>query len=408
VRRHAEQLAVLFIDLDLFKRINDTLGHSVGDEVLQEMARRLKLCVREGDTVSRMGGDEFTVIQPALHDAEDALRLARRIVESLRAPFAAGGRELYVTSSIGIAIFPDDGASPEELLRHADTAMYRAKDLGRNSYQLYNASMNAESFERLTMESHLRQALERQELRLNYQVKVDLVSNRTTGVEALLRWQNPALGAVSPAHFVPLAEANGLIVPIGNWVLQTACRQARDWLDSGLPEISIAVNFSPRQIHQHDLVASVSAALTASGLPAERLEIELTENLLMENIDEVAPKLHRLRDMGVRISIDDFGTGYSSLAYLKRLPIDTLKIDISFIRDVPEDSDDAEIVAAIIAMAHRLGLQVVAEGVERAEQVGFLRALGCDAIQGYLVGRPLSADNIGSLLNRRLLPDSTT
>ncbi len=405
MRRNRQQLAVLFIDLDLFKRINDTLGHDVGDQVLVEMAERLKACVRESDTVSRMGGDEFTILQPDVKDPSNALQLASRIVASLREPFVSGGRELYVTSSVGIAIFPEDGETPEELTKNADTAMYRAKELGRNNYQLYTGAMNAESIGRLNMENHLRHAIEREELDLNYQVKVDLVSHQTTGVEALLRWNNAELGLVSPADFVPVAEANGMILPIGEWVLRRACAQARAWLDRGLPEIHVAVNVSSRQLYQDDLVETVIRILDETGFEARRLEIELTESMLMENIAEVEPKLHRLRDLGLRIGIDDFGTGYSSLAYLKRLPIDTLKIDVSFIRDIPEDADDAEIVAAIIAMAHRLDLQVVAEGVEKEEQVRFLRTLGCDQIQGYLVGRPLSADNIVSLLDRKLLPE---
>jgi len=405
MRRHEQRLAVLFIDLDLFKRINDTLGHSVGDEVLREMARRLRACVRDGDTVSRMGGDEFTVIQPNIRNADDAVRLAKRIVDSIREPFSAGGNELYVTTSIGVAIFPADGDSHEELIKNADTAMYRAKDLGRNSYQLYTESMNAESFERLTMESHLRQALQRNELLLNYQVKVDLPSNRVSGVEALLRWQHPEFGLVPPNRFVPLAEGNGLIVPIGTWVLHEACRQAQAWHSAGLPGVRMAVNFSSRQMHRADLVETVTAALAKTGLAATQLEIELTESMLMEHMDEVAPQLHRLRELGVRISIDDFGTGYSSLAYLKRLPIDTLKIDTSFIRDVPDSVDDSEIVAAIIAMAQRLGLHIIAEGVEKPEQVQFLRSLGCNEIQGFLVGRPLSADITAGLFDRQLLPD---
>jgi len=405
MRRHQQQLAVMFIDLDLFKRINDTLGHDVGDEVLIEMAKRLKACVRESDTVSRMGGDEFTILQPEIKDPSNSLQLASRIVASLREPFISGDRELYVTSSVGIAIFPDDGETSEELTKNADTAMYRAKELGRNNYQLYTDAMNAASVERLTMENHLRHAIEREELDLNYQVKVDLVSQQTTGVEALLRWNSAEVGLVSPADFIPLAEANGMILPIGEWVLKRACTQAREWLDRGLPEIHVAVNVSSRQLHQDDLVETVIRTLGETGFEARCLEIELTESMLMENIAEVEPKLHRLRELGVRIGIDDFGTGYSSLAYLKRLPIDTLKIDVSFIRDIPEDADDAEIVAAIIAMAHRLDLEVVAEGVEREEQVRFLRTLGCDQIQGYLVGRPLSAENIVSLLDRKLLPE---
>ena len=406
MRRHEQKLAVMFIDLDLFKRINDTLGHDVGDEVLCEMAERLKECVRESDTVSRMGGDEFTIIQPDLKDAANAVQLATRIIASLRKPFTTGGRELMVTSSVGIALYPNDGETADDLTKNADTAMYRAKDLGRNNYQLYTDAMNAESVERLTMESYLRQAIERDEFSLNYQVKVDLVSNRTTGVEALLRWNNHELGPVTPDRFIPLAEANGMILPIGDWVLREACRQARAWVEQGLDDITMAVNVSSRQLHQNDLDDVVLKILEETGLAAERLEIELTESMLMEHIEEVGPKLHRLRDLGIRIGIDDFGTGYSSLAYLKRLPIDTLKIDISFIRDIPDDADDAEIVAAIIAMAHRLDLRVVAEGVENEEQVRFLRALGCNQIQGYLVGRPLSADNIASLLDCNLLPES--
>ena len=369
------------------------------------MAKRLKACVRESDTVSRMGGDEFTILQPEIKDPSNSLQLASRIVASLREPFISGDRELYVTSSVGIAIYPDDGETPEELTKNADTAMYRAKELGRNNYQLYTDAMNTASVERLTMENHLRHAIEREELDLNYQVKVDLVSQQTIGVEALLRWNCAEVGLVSPADFIPLAEANGMILPIGEWVLKRACMQAREWLDRGLPEIHVAVNVSSRQLHQDDLVETVIRTLGETGFEARCLEIELTESMLMENIAEVEPKLHRLRDLGVRIGIDDFGTGYSSLAYLKRLPIDTLKIDVSFIRDIPEDADDAEIVAAIIAMAHRLDLEVVAEGVEREEQVRFLRTLGCDQIQGYLVGRPLSAENIVSLLDRKLLPE---
>ncbi|MDX1593188.1 MAG: EAL domain-containing protein [Gammaproteobacteria bacterium] len=405
MRRHRQQLAVMFIDLDLFKRINDTLGHDVGDEVLVEMSRRLKACVRESDTVSRMGGDEFTILQPDIKDANNAAQLASRIIASLRDPFVHQDRELYVTSSVGIAMFPDDGETPDELTKNADTAMYRAKELGRNNYQLYTSAMSAASVERLAMENHLRHAIERGEFHLNFQVKVDVLSNRTTGVEALLRWENAELGPVSPADFIPLAEANGLILPIGEWVLREACRQACAWSERGLPEIHVAVNVSSRQLHQEDLCETVVAVLDETGFDPRRLELELTESMLMEHIEEVEPKLRRLRELGVRISIDDFGTGYSSLAYLKRLPIDTIKIDVSFIRDIPGDPDDSEIVAAIVAMAHRLDLQVVAEGVENEEQVRFLRALGCDQVQGYLVGRPLSADNIASLLDSNLLPE---
>jgi len=404
MKRHGQQLAVLFIDLDLFKRINDTLGHDVGDAVLCEMAERLKACVRESDTVARMGGDEFTILQPDVKDANNAVYLATRIIASLREPFCIGNRELYVTSSVGIALYPSDGNTPAELIKNADTAMYRAKELGRNNHQLYTGAMNAESVERLTMESHLGQAIERGELSLNYQVKVDLESNRTSGVEALLRWHNDDLGSVTPDRFLPVAEANGMILPINDWVLRQACTQARAWVDHGLPGITMAVNVAARQLYQDDLVESVLACLEETGLAPERLELELTEGMLMEHLEEIQPKLRRLRDAGVHIAIDDFGTGYSSLASLKRLSIDSLKIDISFIRGLPDDDDDAEIVAAIIDMAHRLNLKVVAEGVENQAQVRLLRTLGCDQIQGYLTGRPLSAANIASLFDRRLLP----
>ncbi|MBI4969527.1 MAG: EAL domain-containing protein [Rhodospirillales bacterium] len=401
-RRHQQHLAVMFLDLDLFKRINDSLGHSVGDQVLVEMAARLKACVRDSDTVARMGGDEFTILQAEIEGAEDSARLARRIIESVTQPFLIEGRELYLTTSIGISVYPEDGDQTEVLVKNADTAMYRAKDLGRNSYQLYTPAMNAQSFERLAMEGALRKAIERQEFRLNYQVKINLQTGQIGGAEALIRWHHPDLGLVSPADFIPLAEDTGLIVPIGDWVLKAACAQNAAWQRQGLPSIRIAVNISPHQFRQPDLVGKVRAILNETGLVPRYLELEVTETVLMEHMDIAAHMLNELRELGVHTSIDDFGTGYSSLAYLKRIPIDSLKIDASFMRDVATDEGDAEIVSAIIALAHNLRLNVVAEGVETKEQIAFLQERGCDEIQGFLVSRPLTAENFSSLFAQDL------
>ena len=402
-RRHHQRLAILFLDLDLFKRINDTLGHSVGDRVLEEMSNRLKICMREADTVSRMGGDEFTILMSEIQDVEDAARLARRIVESIREPFLVEDRELFVTTSIGISVFPEDGDSPEVLVKNADIAMYRAKDLGRNSYQLYTPQMNAKSFERLAMENELRKALERDEFLLNYQVKMNLDTGGIAGAEALVRWRHPDLGLVPPADFIPLAEDTGLIVPLGEWVLRAACVQNKLWQDRGLPPIRMAVNISPHQFNQADLVGRVRQVLSETGLDPKYLELEVTESVLMEHMDIAAHMLNELRAMGVVTSIDDFGTGYSSLAYLKRIPIDALKIDASFMHDLTTDDSDAEIVSAIISLAHNLRLKVVAEGVETEDQIAFLRSHGCDEIQGYLVSRPVSAENFESLFAQDLL-----
>jgi diguanylate cyclase (GGDEF)-like protein/PAS domain S-box-containing protein len=402
-RRHRQRLAVMFLDLDLFKRINDTLGHGVGDSVLVEMSERLKSCVRDCDTVARMGGDEFTIMQSEIVSAEDAARLARRVIDSICLPFQIDNRELYLTTSVGIAIFPEDGDDPEVLVKNADIAMYRAKDLGRNSYQLYTPSMNAKSFERLAMESALRKALERNEFLLNFQVKVDLITGQIAGAEALIRWMHPDLGLVSPADFIPLAEETGLIVGIGDWVIAAACAQNKAWQERGLGRIRIAVNISPRQFRQPDLVSRVRTHLLKSQLDPQYLEIEVTESVLMEHMDIAAHMLEELRHTGVRVSIDDFGTGYSSLSYLKRIPIDALKIDASFMPEIASGGGDAEIVSAIIALAHNLRLKVVAEGVETEEQVNFLRDKNCDEIQGFLVSRPLSAENFESLFERNLL-----
>ncbi|CAA7612547.1 conserved hypothetical protein [Magnetospirillum sp. LM-5] len=403
--RHDHQLAIMFLDLDLFKRINDSLGHGIGDRVLVETANRLSHCVREGDTVARLGGDEFVVLLPEIDHIEDAAKLAERIIAHVKMPFQVTDHELYVTTSIGIAVYPDDGTTAETLIKNADTAMYRAKDLGRNAFQLYTPAMNARSFERLAMESALRHALTRNEFTLVYQGKVNLVNGQMSGVEALARWRHPEMGMVSPVEFIPLAENMGLISEIGAWALKAACHQCKSWHELGLPKVRIAVNVSTLQFREGDIPSLVTEALAESGLEPHYLELEITESVLMARVDDVSQVLRDLRAMGVHVSIDDFGTGYSSLSYLKKIPIDALKIDRSFVADIEDGTGDgAEIVSTIIDLAHNLKLRAIAEGVETAEQADFLRSKGCDEIQGYLVSRPVSGEDLISLFDRDLLP----
>jgi diguanylate cyclase (GGDEF)-like protein/PAS domain S-box-containing protein len=396
--RDKETLATLFIDLDQFKHINDSLGHATGDRLLQQVAQRLAGCVRASDTVARLGGDEFVVIMPNIRAPADASLLAEKILAALAPPHVIDGRELYISPSIGIAVCPEDGCDFESLIQHADAAMYRAKESGRNNYQFYTAALNARAVEHLTLASALRGALERRELSLHYQPQFDLASGAITGVEALLRWRHPEFGWVAPDRFIPVAEDSGLIVPIGEWVLQEACRQARAWQAAGLPPLLMAVNVSGAQFRQAGLAKTVRDILAEHGLDATSLEIEVTESVLMKNADNAVDILRTLREMGVQLAIDDFGTGYSSLAYLKRFPIDMLKIDRSFVRDVMTDPDDAAIASAIIAMAHRLRLKVIAEGVETPGQLGFLRQEGCDVAQGYLYSKPLPPEDLERLM----------
>ena len=410
--RHGHQLAIMFLDLDLFKRINDSLGHGIGDQVLVETSARIAHCVREGDTVARLGGDEFTILLPEIENIEDAAKLAERLIAQVRQPFMIDEHELYVTTSIGIAVYPEDGTTVETLIKNADTAMYRAKDLGRNSFQLYTRAMNARSFERITMETALRHAVTREEFRLVYQVKVDLVSGRMSGVEALVRWHHPEMGLVGPTDFIPLAENLGVISEIGEWVLRAACKQCKHWHDLGLPPVRIAVNVSALQFRETDMPAVVARALADTGLEPHFLELELTESVLMQRVDEVVKVLKELRAMGIRISIDDFGTGYSSLSYLKRMPIDALKVDRSFVNDIFGENDEvtdegAEIVSTIINLAHNLKLKAIAEGVETPAQAEFLRSKGCDEVQGFLVSRPVSGEDLISLFDRNLLPGAS-
>lgn len=391
--RNGSCLAVMFLDLDRFKTINDSLGHQVGDALLRQVAQRLSGCVRVADTVSRQGGDEFVVLLQDLETPEQAASVARKILDVVAEPYAIEGTHLVVTPSVGISVFPQDGQDIATLLRNADAAMYHAKAAGRNNFQFFTREMNARVRERAAMEARLRRALQSgQGLSLQYQPRIDLATGAVAGMEALLRWHDPDLGAVAPANFIPVAEESGLILPIGEWVLREACRQNRAWQDAGLPVLPVSVNLSAVQCRQAGLEEVVLDALGSAGLAADCLELEVTETSIMHDIEAVGGTLEALRARGIRLSIDDFGTGYSSLAYLKRLPLDRLKIDRSFVRDAPHDADDAAITAAIVGMARTLGLRTLAEGIETESQLEFLRRLGCEEAQGFLFSRPLPPD----------------
>ncbi|HUP62661.1 MAG TPA: PAS domain S-box protein [Thermoanaerobaculia bacterium] len=388
-QRQRTPLAVLFLDLDRFKVINDSLGHNIGDQLLQAVSTRVQACVRDSDTVARLGGDEFTVLLPSLQRSEDAAPVAEKIIEAIRHPFTIEGREFFITTSIGISLFPEDGTDAEALIKNADTAMYQAKELGRDNYQLFNAVVNAKALHRIALEHGLRKALANSEMAVHYQPIFDLRSGRITGMEALLRWDHPVLGSIPPATFIPLAEATGVMIPIGTWALREACKQAREWHTAGFKTLTLAVNLSVTQLQHPDLVRRVAEILSETGLPPRLLELEITESSAMQSPDTSIRTLYDLKKLGLRISLDDFGTGHSSLSYLKRFPIDTLKIDQSFVRDITTDPDTAAIVEAIIAMAHSLRLKVVAEGVEFTEQANFLRRHACDQMQGYLIKEPV-------------------
>ncbi len=390
--RSDQQMGLLFLDLDRLKDINDTLGHDVGDRLLKDVAGRLSGCVRKVDTVARLGGDEFAIVLEGISHVGNVTTVAQKILDVIAQPFTLNGQEVFVTVSIGITVYPFVNDNIDNLLKDTDAAMYSAKKQGGNCYRVYTSDMNAKAFERLSLETSLRHALERKEFVLYYQPKMNLSTGKTSGMEALLRWNHPEMGLVPPDKFIPIAEETGLIVPIGEWVVRTACAQNRAWQDAGLPPLRVAVNLSARQCRQKDLVETISLILKETGMEPHFLELELTEGVLIENTHTTNSILAELRDLGVQISIDDFGTGYSSLSYLRRLPINTLKIDISFIRDITADPDDGAIATAIIALAHSLRLKVVAEGVETEAQLTFLRDQGCDDIQGFLFSRPLSAE----------------
>lgn len=399
VKRYKQMIGVLFLDLDRFKQVNDTLGHSVGDALLQKVAKRLESTVREGDTVSRFGGDEFAIVLVDLDQVEDIIRIASKILNIFLSPIQLEGHELYITSSIGISICPNDGKDSEALLQNADTAMYRAKEQGRNLYQFFLPEMNLRVTERLSLETAMRQMLNENQLLLHYQPLVDLQSGQIVGMEALARWKHPEWGLVSPARFIPLAEETGLIVPIGERVLRMACAQIKCWHNMGFTALHGAVNISARQFERNDLLQTVENALTESQLLASFLDIELTESILQSTESTVAT-IRKLRTRGVEVSVDDFGTGYASLSYLKRFSVNTLKIDRSFIQDIATDSDDRIIVKTIITLAHNLRLKVIAEGVETNEQLDFLRAHECDQIQGYIFSPPLPPEEATQLLSK--------
>jgi diguanylate cyclase (GGDEF)-like protein/PAS domain S-box-containing protein len=398
--RSGRPVWVMLIDLDRFKYVNDSMGHKAGDVLLMTVAARLRTALRDTDTVARLSGDEFVVI---LSEDSEPLRpeIVQRVMDSVAQPILLGSREFFVTCSVGVAAYPSGGTPADSLIEHADIAMYRAKKLGRNNFQFYTPAMNEESLERVRIESGLRSALERNEFVLHYQPQVDLQSGRIVGMEALIRWQHPELGMVPPSRFVGVAEDTGLIVPIGAWVMRTACAQNKAWQDAGLGELRVAVNLSARQFSAADLVPGIEAALRDTGLAPAALELELTESLFMGDIAPAVELLHRMKALGVKLSIDDFGTGYSSFSYLSRFPIDVLKIDRSFVADITHDANDAAIVDSIIALAHNLRLSVIAEGVETAEQLDYLRRQGCDEMQGYYFSRPLPAHEFEQLLRNQ-------
>ncbi|MBI5741110.1 MAG: EAL domain-containing protein [Nitrospirae bacterium] len=408
--RHDRLAAMLFLDLDNFKRINDTFGHHMGDDLLKKVAERLRRCMRKGDsltkhgpddpsdTVARLGGDEFTIILCEISRPEDAARVAQRILDALSPQFTLGAYELYVSASIGIAIYPHDGIDADSLLKNADAAMYHAKSEGKKNYQYYRQSMNASALERLTMENHLRKALEREEFVLYYQPQLDMKTGEIVGLEALIRWRQAGNKLIPPGEFIPIAEETGLIIPMSNWILHTACTQRKEWHAAGFPHIPVSINISSQQFQQKNFANTIKKVMEDTDTRPKDIILEITESTLMHNSDAVFTTLYELSKLGLRLSIDDFGTGYSSLSYLKRFPLHAIKIDRSFIKDVNTNPDDAAISKAIISMAHSLKLKVVAEGVETRHQLVFLSEQGCDEIQGFLFSRPVPVEEILKLL----------
>jgi diguanylate cyclase (GGDEF)-like protein len=400
-KRYNRQVALLFLDLDRFKRINDTLGHSVGDQLLIGVSERVTQSLRRSDTVgrasgdaeaitiARQGGDEFTIMLTNVDGAPHVSRVARRLLAALAVPFGIEGHEIFITASIGISLYPVDGLDAETMLKNADTAMYEAKEHGRNTFQFYTQSMNSMAVQRLLIENHLNKAVERNELLLYYQPQVDLARGAVTGLEALVRWQHSELGMVSPGEFIPLAEESGLIVSIGEWVIREACRQAVAWRRQGLPPLRISVNLSPYQLRDPRLGGIIEDALRVNGMDPKDFELEITESSIMRNVESALVTLNQIRELGVAIAIDDFGTGYSSLAQLKRFPMDRLKIDRSFVKDIPGSADDQAIAKVIVLIGHYLGMRVLAEGVETREQMTYLQECACDEVQGYLFSPPL-------------------
>jgi diguanylate cyclase (GGDEF)-like protein len=397
-QRAGDLLGILFISLDQLKKVNDTLGHLPGDQLMKQVSARLRSCVTASDTVARFGGDEFAVMLTHIDGAKDAVEFIGSIRESLRVPFDLEGHELYATTSVGVSLYPFDGKDSDSLLKNASSALYRVKKAGGDDYRFYTEDMNSKASKQFALETSLRHAIDNEEFVLHYQPRFAVDSLKMTGVEALIRWQHPQLGLLSPVEFIPLAEDNGLILPIGEWVLRTACRQNRKWQKKGVAPMRVGVNVSARQFQQPQLAELVLRILEETDLAPECLDLELTESSVMSNPEATISVLTRLKAMDVTISIDDFGIGFSSLSYLKRLPIDTLKIDRSFVRDLTTDPDDAALVMAIVTLAHNLRLQVVAEGVETEEQLRFLNLIRCDEVQGYLFSKPLPVEGLEKLL----------
>jgi diguanylate cyclase (GGDEF)-like protein len=396
-------LAVMFLDLDRFKTINDTLGHAIGDRLLQGVAERLTTCLHDSGIVARWGGDELTVLLPQLNCIEEAAKVAQRILDTIKQPFNLEGHQLHISSSIGIALYPQNGEDAETLLRNADAALYRVKQQGRNNYQFYTAAMNSQASELLVLENELHHALHRGEFVVHYQPQVNTTTGEITGMEALVRWQHPKFGLVTPAKFIPLAEETGLIVPIGEWVLKTACAQNKAWQDAGLPPLRVAVNLSARQFQQPFLLNVVSQTLQQTGLAPKFLELEITETIAMQDVDLTRTILTKLYQMGINLSIDDFGTGYSSLGYLKQFPLHSLKIDKSFVRDVATDPQNAGIINAIMTLGRGFNLRVIAEGVETEAEKDWLRSFQCEEMQGYLSSPPLPAPEATKLLQNHTM-----
>lgn len=400
-RRNKNKVAVMFLDLDRFKVVNDTLGHAMGDRLLQSVAHRLENCVRKCDTLSRFGGDEFTLLLPSVHSAEDVRKIAKKVIKVLKEPFNLGEHQAYVGVSIGIAMYPNGGETVDQLIQNADVAMYHVKRRGKDGYQFFSDTMAVSTSNRLSMERDIRNALENDEFQVYYQPKINTVTGRIVGVEALVRWQHPTRGLVLPNEFIPLAEETKIMPDINTWVLKTACREVKQWIDSGHADIRLSVNFSPLQVEHPKFVAQLLSALEETDFPPSNLEIELTENVIMNDLEQMTHKLNQLSEHGMSIAIDDFGTGYSSLNYLSKLPIHTLKVDQSFIKDIHDSMNEACIVNAIVSMAHGLKLNIVAEGVETRAQLDYLKSLGCQEIQGFYFGRAEPAHFILDMLNRR-------
>lgn len=401
VSRAEKKLGLMFIDLDGFKLVNDTHGHDMGDGLLREAATRISQSVRDGDTVARLGGDEFTVIMPNLSDAKDATVVAQRILDALASPFDLDGAESFVSGSIGITVFPDDAETANDLLKNADAAMYRAKDMGKANYQFYTADLNALVAERLKIKNGLVMALERDEFQLFYQPKLTLGSQKIESVEALMRWENPELGSVSPVDFIPVLEETGMVVEVGEWAIREACLQHRRWMDAGLAPVRVAVNLSARQLREISFVSVLRRLLDETAVGPEGIEIEITESMIMSDKDAAITALTELHELGVCVAMDDFGTGYSSLSYLRQFPIDTIKIDRSFVSDITSNSDDAEIIRTIINMGRTLNKKIVAEGVETEEQLALLAEYNCDQVQGYLISRPVPGEDLTDMLREK-------